>query len=358
MELNPSYVFNTVRRWIVLLLLATVIAGAASYWFSKQQPSMYHAKVRLIVGPGLNSPNPDLNALRTGGQLMQTYAELARTRPVLQAVIDDLGLATVPDRLDDYIDVKADDETQILTISAFDGDPVQASAIANAVAGMLVRLSPTGTGDAEAQRKAQIQSEAERLQGTIISTEARVEQLEADLKAAAEAGPDPVAQAIIESTEARIKQLEAELQSVSDVETQRLLLDQIAVERNRLFDAQRIDTEKQRVIRDQIEQERTRLFDAHRTLAQLYQSLTESSTNQVRIIEPAVTGRRVASQTRLKVLVASMAGLVVAVAIAFFFEFFDDALRSAEDLTQVAGVPVLGTITQYKKRDGNCRERL
>jgi capsular polysaccharide biosynthesis protein len=123
------FFLNLIRRWFWLIGLATLIAGATTYWVSAQEPSIYIGKARLIVGPGVDSLNPDLDALRTGGMLLQTYAELATTQPVLQAVIDDNKLDINPDRLKKQINVTSNEATQMLTISVQDEDPTQAAAI-------------------------------------------------------------------------------------------------------------------------------------------------------------------------------------------------------------------------------------
>lgn len=546
-------ILNIIRRWLWLLVLATLVAGLTAYGMSKQQSPTYEATARLIIGPGVDSPDPSLNDLRTGSQLMQTYAELVTTRPVLQAVIDDLNLSISLDRLDRNITVRSDSETQILSIDVQDGDPAQAAAIANAIAGMLVGLGPSGASGPKAQLRAQMHSQAEKIEESIASSETRIEQLEGDLKATTEAETqrltgDRIVQESVASTEARIKQLEAELQAATDVDRQRLisnqilqetistsearikqleadfqaatevdrqrqLLDQIGQERSHLSDLERADVERQRRLLDQIlqesiastearikqletnlkaatevdrqrsindqlseerkrlsdlesadverqrrllgqilqenvasaeekvrqleaelqaatdvdsqrqllnriAQERKRLFDGERTgvekqrqildqmlqvsivsteatikqlqtqlpvaievetqrmildqlsqershlsnaqlaLAQLYDALQKPLTNQIKIIEPAILGKPVDSQLKLRVLIAGLAGLVLALTIALAFEYFDNTVKTEEDLTQATDVPVLGAIARHKPLRGIGGERL
>jgi capsular exopolysaccharide synthesis family protein len=290
--------FNLIRRWFWLLGLATLIAATTTYWVSAQQPLMYEGKARLIVGPGVDSPSPDLNALRAGGQLLQTYAELVTTRPVLQAVIDDLKLGIKPEVLKKQITVTSNQETQILTISVQDEDPAQATAIANAVADLLVRLSPSGTEGPQLQLKNQMSSQAEMIEGSIASAEARIKRLEADLQAATSAETEPSGggqtaqgrgdqgtearikqleadlqaainldrqraintQIVLESSasiEAKIRQLEADLGAAAGVDTQRLTLNQLASERDNLLELHRADLERQRRMLEQLLQDST-----------------------------------------------------------------------------------------------------
>ena len=295
---------NMLRRWSWLVVLTTLIASAATYWFSLQETPIYETRVRLIVGPGIENLSPDLNALRAGGQLMQTYAELATTRPVLRAVADDLGLNLDLTQLARRISVKTNQETQILDIVVQHEDPQLAAAIANSTAEMLVRMSPSGMSDNPAMAlNVQMRGEVERVD------------------------------AIITQSQARIDQLENQVQTVTNLEEQRFLVDE-------LF------------------QERARLSDAHRNLTLLYDSLSRASTNQVRIVEPAAVGYTVDSQIRLKVMISALVGLVLGMVMALAFEYFDDTIKSAEELTQAADVPLLGTIARHKSLRGAGRERL
>ncbi len=294
--------FLIIRRWLWLILLAAVFTSGITYMLLRSQPPAYTAKARLIVGPGIDSPNPDLNDLRTGGQLMQTYAELATTRPVLESVIQELNLDLTPDELKRKIKVKTDTETQILNIRVTDANPQRTAAIANAVARSLVSMSPSGTDGPEDQIKLQIQNQAIKL--------------EQDIR----------------SSEALLAELEAKLQATTIPAEERLILEQIA-------------------------QERGRLTEARRTLATLYQTIQNSYTNQVKIIEPAVIAEPVDSNLRLTVLLAGLFGLLLAVGIAFLFEYLDDTVKTPEELAHVTGMPLLGAITKYKLLNGSGPQR-
>jgi capsular exopolysaccharide synthesis family protein len=301
---------NLVRRWLWLIVLAAVVAGATTFLISAARPVKYEAKVRLLVGPGVDSLNPDLNALRTGGQLMQTYAELATTIPVMRAVIEQLGLVTTPEKLRPSILVKSNQETLILTIQAKDADPVQAAAVANAVADRLVRLrpaTPTGTVDpiVEEQRR-----QIDQIKAIVTDTEGRIQQLENDLRA-------------------------------------------------------RPDEESRRTIRSQLSQERDRLSESLRTLSSLYDSLrvTDPSqaggfTNQVRVVESATVGLPVDPKSNLAMLVAVLAGMFLAVGLAFLYELTNATIRSADELAQASGVPVLGTVAKHRLAAGGAGGRL
>jgi len=286
---------NILRRWLWLIIFAAVLAGATAYVVGKLQPHVYEASTRLIVGPGVDGLNPDLNDLRAGGQLMQTYAELATTRPVLEAVDSELTFASEFNELESNVSVSVDEETQILKISVRDGDPDKATDIANALASVLLSLSPSGGESPAAILNEQMGNQAAEIEETIIEIERRIELHNGELASA-------------------------------------------------------VSADMQRTIIDQISSERARLGDAQATLALLYNSLRNTPTNQVKIVELAVTGEPVARRLPLVALVAAMAGLVLALVIALAFEYFDDSITTVDELRTVTDIPLLGTITQNGKR--------
>jgi capsular exopolysaccharide synthesis family protein len=291
---------SILRRGVWLLLIAALLTSGITYLILQGQPPRYAASARLIVGPGIDAINPDLNDLRTGGQLMQTYAELVLTEPVLQAVVEQLQLAIGLDQLAGQIVVRADETTQILHIQVEDVVAEQAVAKVNALADILVQMSPSSTGSDEPQIKSRMASQISRLEQDV----AKVEQTMADLQ--------------------------NELQAATTVE-RRLLLE------NRL------------------EQERTYLADARRTLASLYGTFQDSYTNQVKIIERAIQASVLDSNLYLSVLMAGLAGAILALVLVVGFEYLNDTITTAEDLALAATIPLLGEIVKHPAPAGATR---
>jgi capsular exopolysaccharide synthesis family protein len=295
--------FDIVRRWFWLILLMTLVAGATTYWMEQQQPPVYEARVQLIIGPGVESPNPDLNGLRASGQLLQTYAALVTVRPILQTIISNLELDITPSKLEDNIQVKPNQETQILTIYVQAGSEAQAAAIANAIADILVQLSPSGAENTQAQLKDQMRNQAGKVEDLITVAE--------DM----------------------ITQLEATLQITNNAEQQRQLMSQISEERNHLS-------------------------ESHRTLAMLYELIQEASINQIRIIEPATGAKVVDTQFQLKMLISVIAGLVLGLVIALGFEYLDTTIKTSEELALLNPTIFSETIAKHKTLKGIGQKRL
>src|SRR3990172_3741659 len=144
-----TYYFRLAQRWLWLWVLTTLIAGGTTYWISNQEPAIYQATAKLLIGPDVvSSLDPQLNDLRTGAELMHTYAEIIETEPFLETVSSNLsaeaGIDITTRALARIIKRKSNDETRILTINAEDTRRFRVVPVANAVAEALVRSSPSG----------------------------------------------------------------------------------------------------------------------------------------------------------------------------------------------------------------------
>lgn len=144
------------RRWWWTLLVATWVAAFSGYVVASQIPPTFEARVQLLVGPY----NTDSDTLRAAGQLVQTYAELVTTRPLLESAIAELGADIDAGELDSATRVTADDTTRFLSIRVQHTNPVLAADLANGLAEEVSLLASRGTSRPEGQL--QIVDRAER----------------------------------------------------------------------------------------------------------------------------------------------------------------------------------------------------
>lgn len=136
------------RRWWWTLLVAVWVAGLLGYLFGSRIVPTYESSVRLLVGP----INTDTNTLRASGQLVQTYAELAVSQPLLESTVSELGLPPeAADSLAAAVRTTANDQTRILTIRVQGRSPEATTQAANAIAGELIDLTSRGTSRPEGQ---------------------------------------------------------------------------------------------------------------------------------------------------------------------------------------------------------------
>jgi len=168
--MDLSKFLNIVYRYLWLLVLAALVAGLTTFFQLSSRPDTYKASTDLLVGPSLDSPSPDLNALRIGGQLAQTYAEMVDTRTFLEAVNNKLDQKTDLEVLRDAISTRQSAETRVLTITVYHPDPRQAVAIANAAAQTLIDLSPSKDNTTSLLRS-QMSDQSRQLEQIVSKTE-------------------------------------------------------------------------------------------------------------------------------------------------------------------------------------------
>jgi capsular exopolysaccharide synthesis family protein len=277
------------RWWLIVLIVA--LAAIPTYLISRSLPKSYEAHTTLLVGLGLPGTSPDYQQLLASQQLSQTYASLATTTPVLEAVKSALGLPTDIDDFRKSIKSTAPLDSALITITASDGDPARAAAIADALARELISRTPVISSDDPAVRR-------------IVS-----DLLNGDLQG--------IQQQI----------------SVSQTEITRLagLVSPTADEVRQLA-----------TLRAQLV-----------TLQQAYSTVlgyaSGGGTNILTVVDPAQVPIEPSSpRVALNTLIVALLALVNAIALAFLLEYLDDTLKSPEDVESLTGMPTIGTITRMR----------
>ncbi len=122
------------RRLWVIALMVVVLTGSA-VGFSLLQTPVYQASIQILIGQENveNAPNNlggDIQGLQN---MTQTMADAVGTRPVAQAVIEELDLAqTDVETLLDNLYVQPNPGTMFIEVSYYDPDPARAQQIADA----------------------------------------------------------------------------------------------------------------------------------------------------------------------------------------------------------------------------------
>lgn len=127
------------RNWILVVastLAGLLIGGAASILV---RPT-YTSDTQLFVAIQSSGSVQELQQGNNFTQArVQSYVKTVATPVVLQPVIDGLGLSVTPEELAAKVKATTDLNTVLINISVSDSSPVQAAAIAQAVANSLVR---------------------------------------------------------------------------------------------------------------------------------------------------------------------------------------------------------------------------
>ena len=121
-------------KWKWLIVLATIIATLSSYWATARMPRVYRTTTTLMVGQAIQSTNPNTQDFRTSQQLAQTYVQLVRRQPILQATIETLQLTMPWPSLAEQVVGSIVAGTQLIQISVVDNDPQRAKTLADEIA--------------------------------------------------------------------------------------------------------------------------------------------------------------------------------------------------------------------------------
>jgi len=285
-----------VLRWWWLLVISAIIPMMVTYYFVSRRQDVYQAKATILVGTSLQDPDPDPRQMSLSNTLAAAYAEMVRQRPVLEAVIERLGLESTPDQLASQISTWIHSRAQLLEIQVTDANPEAAALIANALADELIRRSPaSGGGDPEQQEF--VRSQLEELQAKIKSLGEDINDLTASLSGLTSA---------------------AEIQQVQD---------QIA----------------------ELEEVRSVYQSAYADLLDVYRA---ESPNVLSLFDPAVVPQKpIPSKTKLIVAIAGAAGLGLALGAIFIMEYLDTSVHwEGEGMQSLLDMPLLGVVPQVTQR--------
>jgi polysaccharide biosynthesis transport protein len=271
------------RSWARWIVLGAVLAAVAAFGLSQVLPKVYEADTRILVGQALESSSPDVDQFQSAMNLAQTYAEIARSRTLLQQVMAEVGIDETTEEFQQRISVATGDQQPFIDIFARGESADEAAALANSVATQLLEIAATvGTND-----------------------DAVLAFVEEDL----------------EAIQVQIIEVRAEIATL------------IAVADRTAAQQQRLETLE------------NRLVSLRGTYAALLALTQRTASNRLTVIDPAVAPAGAASPRPLmNTVIAAMLGLLVLIAFAFIWETLDDRLRTAEDVERATGLSTIGII--------------
>ena len=269
-----------------LLIAGIVLGGGLAIAFSSVQPRVYEARTTLIVGQSLSGA-ANFDQLLVSQRLSATYAAVATTRPILDAVIAQLGLPTTHDELIKRVRSAAQLDSTLVTIHAQDTDPNRAAAIADTMARELIAAAPAIQGR-DAEFLAAIDGELRATLSEIESTQERAQELRA--------------------LSNRTPEQEAGLAALED-----------------------------------------RLASLRATYSSLLAFSSSGASSMLSVIEPAVPPvEPISPRVLLNTVLGVLLGLLAAAALAAAMTYFRDVLKDADDVREVSGLSTLGTIAKQR----------
>jgi capsular polysaccharide biosynthesis protein len=134
-EIDLGEVLFMLWHFAWMIVLSALVAGVVGFLISRFGITpLYESSTTVwIVNKNEDNSNLAYADLQLGSQLTKDYAELIKSRTVLEKVIANLGLEDTYSSLADRVSVTNKTDTRILVISVQDPDPVQAQLIDNEV---------------------------------------------------------------------------------------------------------------------------------------------------------------------------------------------------------------------------------
>lgn len=295
MELN-KYIFP-LRKWWWLVLASTLIATVFSGLNLMRQPKIYQARTTLMIGTTITNPNPSSSELYLGQQLAAAYADLANREILRNATKNSLGMSQLPE----YI-ARALPNTQLIEITVNDTDPARAQTVANELAAQLILLSPMSARSEDRDRQEFVHERLNNLETQINETEAQIESLQEELA--------------------------------------------------RAFSAQQIND-----IQNQISSLQSKLNSMENNYGLLLSNTQQGAVNTLTIIAYAeLPSSPIGPVKGLTILLAAVAGFVLAACEAYLLEYLDDTLKSPDSVIRLFSAPILGRI--FEQPEGLNEDRL
>jgi capsular polysaccharide biosynthesis protein len=133
--LSLSGPLGVVRKWSWVVILLTILFTGMVAGLSLLQTPTYEASIKMVIGQERQSDEPgDLQNVVMGlQQLTQTVAEDIKSRPVADAVIQELGLSMTAEELIAHLRVEQVPRTQLIQVYYTDPSPERAQLVANTI---------------------------------------------------------------------------------------------------------------------------------------------------------------------------------------------------------------------------------
>ncbi len=276
-----------VLRWSRLLILCSVMAGAIAWGINQHQTPIYQSATTILIdaAPG-TKPTSDYQSILGSERQAQTYGQLLVSAPLLDIVIQKLGLSRQADDLRRSIDVSVVRDTQLIRVQVRDPDAQRAADIANA----LVATFTTQTHEMQTARYA---ASKQRLEQQMAVLDKQTQQMSSQLSGLKDTSENKGEHDRLDTTLAQYHQSYANLlQSYEQV---------------RMAEAQTI-----------------------------------ASVDQV---EPATMSQRpVAPRVLFNTLASAGVALLLAIGFALLYDLLDDRVKSPHEVSQQLGLPILGFI--------------
>ncbi len=289
MDIDLRYYWGLLRQWLWLIVLAAFLAGGTAYGVSRWYVEpVYESTVQILIEPSSSFGGSEYQDILAGLRSASTYAEIIRSRPILEKTLTRLGYSDAA--IEDFdevgpefdISVSPLQETQLVEVTVESPDPAFAQHLAEGLAETFIE---------DNQRR----------------QSSRYERAQQEVRAEMDIVEEELAQvgALLETTDNPTERSRLELQVAQ-------------------------------------------LQDTLSRLTAAYQNVILSKLDSVDLISVVENARYperpVRPRTSLNALIGSVLGGMVALGGVVLVDVLDTSVKTAEDAEAIAGTPVLSNI--------------
>jgi succinoglycan biosynthesis transport protein ExoP len=351
-------IYYSWKKWLLILGLGLVFGLAAGYVGVRLQTPVYQATAKILVAKTQSTTVSDYQ------QLIQTYIELLKTKPILDAASAKLGVAIDPDNVL-VMQVVAN---QIIHVIVKDSDSQRAAQIANTLIQVLIDQIDKTESDQYSTYETTLNSQIQDAQKQISDLQEQIKQVNEVL---VQEQSTQVNERVNQLT-AEIAALEADIanfpfyptlaQQASRVEKETQLQQKKAL-RNVYYQIQANLITIGKPAQSSSSSEDVRIASLRLTL-NLYQQVYLTSMDNLKIlqtnrfentsnitqIDPAVASDEpIRPKPILYMILAGTVGMLLGFGVILLQRYFDNTLKSSNDAEELLGLSVLGTIPKQRQ---------
>ena len=346
------------KRWAWLLIIVTLISGAAGYYFSSQQTPMYRASTRFVIMQPASADSGNLGLVEIQQQIT-TYTQLISSTELINQVSGELGFPVEAEQLS----VEQISDSQFVRLTVTHQDPLKTDVVANALIQALIENNERlqnlrfTTTESNLQRRAEdalqqmedlqdqidqvteesIQEQITTVQSEIEALQEQVTDLELNI-----ASIDPLV-ATDQEQELRIqfqvelRQTQSILDLYQELYTQLVVLGQPIDEKD-LTSRQSDRLERTLSFYEQI------YFSTLNSLETLNLARDQNKPTVAQIEAATVPEEPFYPRPVETGLLYGAVGLFAVGGLIFLIEYLDDTIRTPDEVEEILGQPVIGTI--------------
>jgi polysaccharide biosynthesis transport protein len=342
-------------RYVALGLFLGACVGIAA---AKFQVPVYEATTKVYVSRARQQSNADMLSLNDE-QLMAINLQLAKSQPVLNEVIAQLGSKVSPDS----IEVSAIPNTLIIQIKVEDTDPQRAATIANLLVQTLVQQNETILSGWYTATENSLTEQLAQVQAQITGLETQIDQInDAGIQEQLTQVNQQMAQ-----LNAEVSTLEREIASFSDFLTplESAALTEKRAQLDRLNSLlalyQQVQTNLTYIgkpVQNGLGLENPQLATLQSTL-NLYKQINATLINNretvrlaraqskqivMQIVPATPPKNQVRPIPNLYILLGCLVGFMLVVIAILMVDHFDESIKTASQIENLLGLPVLGVV--------------